>query len=347
MIKRRKTIQVRIGSLRVGSENPVYIESMTNTDTVDVNATVRQINRLDKFGCDIIRVAVVDDRSAEAFGIIKKKVNIPVVADIQFDPVMAVKAIEQGADGVRINPGNIKKKDDIKRIVDSASENNVPIRVGANSGSYSTAKFGKLIPENFVKSALYQIEILEKQGFKQILVSLKSSDPVFTVEVNELFSNMKKYPLHIGVTEAGTKDSALLKSGFGLGYLLYKGIGDTLRISIADKPEHEVIAGKKLLRYMGIREKGIEVIACPTCSRTKFDVSKIARKIEDEFINIDKNIKIAVMGCIVNGPGEARKSDIGFIGNNKGIVLYLKGKKADIIKENDVLARAKIEVELF
>lgn len=334
---------VYCGNVKIGGEAPLSIQSMTNTKTVDVNATLRQIDELKDAGCQIVRLAVPDMDSAFAIKEIRKKCDIPMVADIHFDYRLAVQAIESGVDKIRINPGNIGSQEGIVKIVQHAKERRIPIRVGVNSGSLEKdilKKYGKVTAEGLAESAIRNAEILEKQGFEDIVVSLKSSDVKMNYEAYKIVDERTDYPLHIGVTEAGTPARGKIKSAAGIGALLLEGIGNTMRVSLTADPVEEVVFSKELLSCLGIREDDIQIISCPTCGRTEVDLEKIAGCIEkriDELRKKDiKGIKIAVMGCVVNGPGEARSSDIGVAcGKGKG-VIFSKGKIITTVEEGDI-----------
>ncbi len=328
-IKRRKTRVVRIGSLNVGGDNPVPVQSMTNTDTKDVEATVNQIERLVKAGCEIIRVSVPDMESAEALGEIKKRVDVPVVADIHFDWQLAIASIKNGADKIRINPGNIGSEEKVKAIAEEAKKRGVAIRVGINSGSLQKdilEKYNdKVTPEGLSESALRSIMMLEKVGFKDIIVSIKSTDVLSTIRSHEILSEEGDWPFHLGITEAGRARTGIVKSTLGIGGLLLTGIGDTIRVSLSGDPEEEVKVGWEILKSLGLRSRGLTVISCPTCARTKIPVEKIAIRLEELSDDFGSDpVKIAVMGCIVNGLGEAREADMAFVGIEKGKASFFR-----------------------
>lgn len=311
----------------------MLIQSMTNTRTEDVEATVAQILRLEKEGCDIVRCTAPNEEAATAFSEIKKRVHIPVVADIHFDYKMAILAMENGADKIRINPGNIGGSDKIRQVVDCAKMRNIPIRVGVNSGSLEKEiieKYGKVTAEGIVESALDKVSIIEKFGYDNIVVSIKSSDVLMCIEAHELIAKQCPYPLHVGITEAGTAFAGTIKSSVGMGIILNKGIGDTIRVSLSDDPTLEVATAKVLLKSLGLKKGGIELVSCPTCGRTKINLIELAGKVEEMIKDYDLDIKVAVMGCVVNGPGEAREADIGIAG---GIGEGLLIKKGEIIKK--------------
>ena len=318
------TRRVKIGNIEIGGGAPVAIQSMTTADTKDTDAVCTQISTLCDAGCEIVRLAAYDVDAAKNIKNIKDRVDVPIVADVHFDYKIAIAAIEAGADKVRINPGNIGDERRIAAVADAARMHGVPIRVGANTGSLKNSSGDRA--EALVKSALENIELLEKQGFYDIVVSLKSSDAAQTVAAYRKMSALRDYPLHLGVTEAGTLNSSMVKSSIGIGALLIDGIGDTIRASVTGDPVSEIALAKDILRYSGVRSFGCEVIACPTCARTKIDIEKLAKEVERRTSHIDKNIKIAVMGCVVNGPGEAKDADIGIAGGDGVGVLFKKGE---------------------
>lgn len=335
MIIRKKTRQIFVGNVPVGGNAPISIQSMTNTYTKDVTTTVRQIKRLEKRGCEIIRVAIPDNDSAKAISEIKKRIQIPLIADIHFDYKLALESIENGADCIRINPGNIKNKEKLKEIIKKSKDYNTSIRIGVNSGSLDfniRKRFEKNVDEALVFSAIEYIKFFEDNNFFNIKVSLKSTDILTTISAYEKFSEKSDYPLHIGITEAGTEFSGTIKSAIGIGYLLIKGIGDTLRVSLTTNPEKEIDTAKEILKSLNIRQLGPTLISCPTCARREIDVISIAKKIEKMIKNIKSPIKIAVMGCEVNGPGEARDADIGIAGSISGGIIFKEGR---VIKRLD------------
>lgn len=339
-MKRRHSRQIKVGSLLIGGDALISVQSMTNTDTCDVSATVSQIKRLQSAGCELVRVAVPNIKSASVIGEIKANISIPLVADIHFDYRLALKAIEQGIDKLRINPGNIGDKEKIKMVVESAMKNGVPIRIGVNSGSLEKdllEKYGHATPEAMVESAMRHVKILEEFGFYDIVVSLKASDPLRTIETYRLISDRVDYPLHLGVTEAGTVFAGSIRSAVGIGVLLSEGIGDTIRVSLTDDPVQEVRAGYEILKSLGLREHGVTIVSCPTCGRTQIDIIKIAREVEARLSDIEKPIKVAVMGCVVNGPGEAMDADIGIAGGKRLGLLFKKGKKVRTIPEEQLV----------
>jgi (E)-4-hydroxy-3-methylbut-2-enyl-diphosphate synthase len=345
---RRKTRIIYVGGVPVGGTSPVSVQSMTKTDTRDMKSTVRQIRVLATAGCEIIRIAVPDMQAASALGRIKKSSPIPVIADIHFDWRLALEALAQGVDGLRINPGNIGAKWKVAEVVSAAKERNVPIRIGVNAGSLSKkllGKYGHPVPEALVESAAEHIEILESLRFRDIKVSLKASNVPTTVEAYRLFSRRFRYPLHIGISEAGPSFTGIIKSSAGLGILLYEGIGDTMRVSLSADPVEEVRVAYEILKSLGLREKGATIISCPTCGRCEIDIRGLAAKVEDRLKNIDKKVTIAVMGCIVNGPGEAREADIGIAGGKGTGLLFKKGKIVRRLEEKDLLDALMKEIE--
>ena len=343
----RHTKEIAIGSVKIGGNNPVAVQSMTNTDTADVKDTVAQIEALERAGCEIVRVTANNAKSAVAIREIKERITIPLVADIHFDYRLAISAIENGADKIRINPGNIGAADRVKKIVDCAKAHKIPIRVGVNSGSIERGlldKYGST-PQAMAESALTHVRLLEDMGFYDIVVSLKASDVVKTVEACRAFDKISDYPQHIGITEAGTPAQGLIKSGAGLGYLLFEGIGDTVRISLSGDPVREVRAAWDLLNACGLRHRGVEIISCPTCGRTCIDVEQLADIVRDEFQDIKKHIKVAVMGCVVNGPGEAREADIGIAGGEGFSVIFKDGELIKKVKNSDALTALREEIQ--
>lgn len=330
---REHTKTIKIGNQVIGGGHPVLIQSMTNTKTEDVAATVAQILTLEKAGCQIIRCAVSTMEAARALGEIKKQIHIPLVADIHFDYKLAIAAMENGADKIRINPGNIGSRERIQAVVDVAKERRIPIRVGVNSGSLEkelVEKYHGVTAEGLVESALDKVKIIEDMGYDQLVISIKSSDVLMCAKAHELIAQKTDYPLHVGITEAGTLFSGNIKSAVGLGIILYQGIGDTIRVSLTGDPSEEVKSAKRILKTLGLRNGGIEVVSCPTCGRTQIDLIGLANKVEDMVQDIPLDIKVAVMGCVVNGPGEAKEADIGIAGG-KGVGLLIK--KGEIIKK--------------
>ena len=330
---RNQTKEIRIGDVVIGGDHPVAIQSMTNTRTEDVKGTVEQIRRLEKAGCEIIRCTVPTMEAAKAIKEIKKQIHIPLVADIHFDYKMAIAAIENGADKIRINPGNIGAKERVQAVVDKAKEYNVPIRVGVNSGSlekHLLEKYGGVTAEGIVESALDKVHIIEDLGYDNLVISIKSSDVLMCAKAHELIAEKTNYPLHVGITEAGTLYSGNIKSAIGLGIILNQGIGDTIRVSLTGAPLEEIKSAKRILKTLGLRKGGIEVVSCPTCGRTQIDLIGLANKVETMVQDIPLDIKVAVMGCVVNGPGEAKEADIGIAG---GVGVGLLIKHGEIIKK--------------
>ena len=339
---------VNVGGVRIGGENPVSIQSMTNTDTRDVIKTVGQIKRLTEAGCEIVRVAVPDMDAAKAVSEIKKQIEIPLVCDIHFDYRLALECIKGGADKIRINPGNIGSKDRVKAVADACSERGIPIRIGVNGGSLEKKileKYKKPTADALVESAFGHIEILESLGFYDIVVSMKSSDVSEMIAAYKKFDKMCDIPLHIGVTEAGTKNAGIIKSAVGIGALLSCGIGNTLRVSLTADPVEEIYAAKDILKALGMRKGGAELISCPTCGRTRIDMIPIAAEVEEKLRYIDKDIKVAVMGCAVNGPGEAREADIGVAGGVHEGLIFKKGKILKKVPEKDIVPALMEEIE--
>ena len=343
-----KTKEVHIGDRVIGGGNPVLIQSMTNTKTEDVDATVAQIHELEKAGCDIIRCTAPTMEAAKAIGEIKKQIHIPLVADIHFDYKLAIASIENGADKIRINPGNIGSRDRVKAVVDCARERNIPIRVGVNSGSLEKdllEKYGGVTAEALVESALNEAAVIEDIGYDNLVISIKSSDVLTAVKAHELIAKKTDHPLHVGITEAGTLKRGLIKSSIGLGLILSQGIGDTIRVSLTADPVEEVYAAKEILKTLGLRKGGIEVVSCPTCGRTQIDLIGLAEQVEKiaaEYDDLD--LKIAVMGCVVNGLGEAREADLGIAGG-KGVGLLIKNGESKKYPENELLGALRNELD--
>jgi len=343
--ERHKTKVVHIGDKAIGGENPILIQSMTNTRTGNAFATIKQIEELQDEGCEIIRVTVNDVKAAEALKEIKKSIKIPLVADIHFDYRLAIAAIENGADKIRINPGNIGSIDRIKAVVAKAKERNIPIRVGVNSGSLEkelVEKYGGVTPEGIVESALKQVKIIEDLGYDNLVVSLKATSVPFTVKAHELFAKECNYPLHIGITESGTNYGGSIKSAAGIGALLTRGLGDTVRVSLTENPLEEIICAKEILKSLEVRKFGVNFVSCPTCGRTEIDLINLAKEVESKIKNINKDIKVAVMGCVVNGPGEAKDADIGIAGGRECGIIFRKGEILKKVPENE-LADALVE----
>lgn len=339
---------VKIGNLIIGNGRNVAIQSMTNTKTKDVASTVNQILSLEKAGCEIVRVAVPDIESANAISKIKEKIHIPLVADIHFDYKLALLSMENGVDKVRINPGNIGNKENIKKVVDMAKKKGIPIRIGVNSGSVEKEileKYRHVCAEALVESAKKHIDILNEFGFDDIVVSLKASDVNMTIDAYRLMSERYDYPLHLGVTEAGTYLSGAVKSAIGIGSLLKDGIGDTIRVSLTDDPVQEIKVAKEILKALEFRNFGAKLVSCPTCARTNIGLIPLAKKVEEYLENVDKNITVAVMGCVVNGPGEAREADIGIAGGNGEGLLFKKGEIIKKLPEDKLFETLKEEIE--
>lgn len=344
---REHTRVVKIGDRVIGGGNPVLIQSMTNTRTDDVEATVEQIHRLEKQGCEIIRCTVPDMASAKALREIKRQIGIPLVADIHFDYKMAIAAIENGADKIRINPGNIGGGDRLKAVVDTAKAHGVPIRVGVNSGSLERAlveKYHGVTAEGIVESALDKVHMIEDMAYDNLVISIKSSDVLMCIRAHELLAEKTDYPLHVGITESGTVYSGNIRSALGLGVILYQGIGDTIRVSLTGDPVEEIKSAKMILRTMGLRKGGVEVVSCPTCGRTKIDLIGLADKVEKMTEDFPLDIKVAVMGCAVNGPGEAREADIGIAGGNGEGLLFRHGQIIRKVPEDQLLAALREEL---
>ncbi|WP_033154010.1 flavodoxin-dependent (E)-4-hydroxy-3-methylbut-2-enyl-diphosphate synthase [Pseudobutyrivibrio ruminis] len=343
-----KTTEVKIGNRVIGGGNPILIQSMTNTKTQDVEATVAQILQLEKAGCDIIRCAVPDMEAAQALGKIKEQIHIPLVADIHFDYRLAIAAIENGADKIRINPGNIGSEERIKAVVDAAKAKNIPIRVGVNSGSLEknlVEKYGGVTAEGLVESALDKVAIIERLGYDNLVISIKSSDVMMCVKAHELIADKTTHPLHVGITEAGTIKAGNIKSACGLSMILSQGIGDTIRVSLTGDPIEEIKTAKLILRTLGLRKGGIEVVSCPTCGRTQIDLIGLANKVEnlvEEFSDLD--IKVAVMGCVVNGPGEAKEADLGVAGGIGEGLLIKHGEVVRKMPESELLNALREEL---
>lgn len=337
---RRDNKVIKVGDILIGGRNRISIQSMTNTDTRDVEATIKQIKSLEKAGCDIVRVAVLDLEAAKSISKIKSNINIPLVADIHFNYKLAIEAVKSGADKVRINPGNIGSEERIKEVVDVVKNYNIPIRIGVNSGSVEKSilqKYGKVSPEVLVESAKKHVSILERYNFNNIIISIKASDVVTMVNANKLAADTFDYPLHLGVTEAGTVKYGTIKSSVGIGALLLEGIGDTIRVSLTGDPVEEVFVAKQILKVAGCISEGVELVSCPTCGRCRINLIKIANEVEKRLLNVNKDIKVAVMGCEVNGPGEAKDADIGIAGGNGYGIIFKKGKVIEKVTEDDII----------
>lgn len=346
---RNQTKVIKIGDRVIGGGNPILIQSMTNTKTSDVEAVVAQILKLEKAGCDIIRCTVNDKAAAEALPEIKKRIHIPLVADIHFDYRLAIAAAEMGADKIRINPGNIGGKEKLAQVVDACKKRNIPIRVGVNSGSLEkeiVEKYHGVTAEGIVESALDKVHMIEACGYDNLVISIKSSDVMMCVKAHELIADKTVYPLHVGITEAGTVMRGNIKSSVGLGIILHEGIGDTIRVSLTGDPVNEIVTAKMILKALGLRNGGIELVSCPTCGRTDIDLIGLAEQVEKLVADYDNlNIKVAVMGCVVNGPGEAKEADLGIAGGNGCGLLIKKGQIIKKIDEKDILAALKYELD--
>ena len=346
---RMLTKEVSIGNVKIGGKNPIAIQSMTNTKTEDVTATVAQILELEKAGCDIIRCAVPTMEAAKALKDIKEKIHIPLVADIHFDYRLAMASVENGADKIRINPGNIGSPERIQAVVDCCREKNIPIRVGVNSGSLEkdlVAKYHGVTAEGIVESACQKVGMIEKFGYDNLVVSIKSSDVMMSIKAHELAAKKLPYPLHVGITESGTVYTGSIKSAVGLGCILYQGIGDTIRVSLTGDPVQEIYAAKTILKSLGLKKGGISVVSCPTCGRTQIDLISLASKVEEMVKNYDHlDIKVAVMGCVVNGPGEAKEADLGIAGGMGEGLLIKKGEILRKVPEEELLNALKYELD--
>lgn len=339
MIKRRKSKEISIGNVKIGNNNPISVQSMCNTDTRDIKSTAKQIKELADAGCELVRLAVLNKDAAEAIKELVKISPVPLIADIHFDYRLAIQCINNGISALRLNPGNIGKRENVEKVVNLAKQQNIPIRIGVNAGSLEKDLQEKNIPlhEKMVESAMKHIKILEDLNFDKIKISLKSSDVLTTIEAYRLMAQKVDYPLHLGVTEAGTLKGGLIKSSVGLGTLLAEGIGDTIRVSLTENPIEEVFAGYEILKSLKLRERGVNFISCPTCGRTQIDLISLAKKVETRFKNLDKNITIATMGCAVNGPGEAKHADFGIAGGiNEGYV-FKKGEIVARVPEDQLL----------
>jgi len=348
VMQRKLTKKVLLGNLPVGGGSPVTVQSMTNTDTRDIDATVGQIHRLQQAGCEIVRVAVPDQAAAKALAEIKQQIAIPLVADIHFDYRLALSAVEAGVDKLRINPGNIGSRERIEAVVKAASERKIPIRIGVNSGSLEKEllqKYGWPTAEAMVESALRHVSLLEKLGFEEIVISLKSSDVPVTIRAYELISEKVNYPLHVGITETGTLKAGAIRSAVGIGTVLAQGIGDTIRVSLTSDPIEEVEVGFEILKCLGLRQRGPTVISCPTCGRAQIDVIRLTEEVERRVRNIEEPLKIAVMGCVVNGPGEAREADFGIAGGKGEGLIFRQGKVIKKVKENQLVDALLKEIE--
>lgn len=348
--KRRCSREVSVGNVKIGGNNPISVQSMTTTDTRDSISTIKQIKELEKAGCDIVRIAVPDMEAAKNISNIKKEVNIPIIADIHFDYRLALEAINQGVDGIRINPGNIGSIEKVKMVVEKCKEKNLKIRIGVNGGSLEKElleKYGSATSEALVESALNHVKILEDLEFYNIVISLKSTDIYKTIDAYKLISEKVDYPLHIGITESGSIKKGTIKSSIGVGALLLNGIGDTLRISLTGDPVEEIYVGKEILRSLDLLNDKIKVISCPTCGRCNIDLINVVNEVEDKIENIEKNITVAIMGCAVNGPGEARDADIGIAGGKGEGLLFKKGEIIKKIKGDNLVDELINEIKSF
>ena len=347
-MERKKTRIIRVGDVLIGGENRVSVQSMTNTRTSDIESTINQIKQLEEAGCDIIRSSVFSIDDAKAIKDIKKRISIPIIADIQYDYRLALEAIIYGIDGLRINPGNIGSLDKVKEVVNACRDNNLSIRIGVNSGSIKKEfldKYNGVNSDSMVYSAMEQIRLLEELDFHDIKISLKASNVNLTIESYEKMSKICDYPLHLGVTEAGTPWRGTIKSSVGIGALLARGIGDTIRVSLTGDPVEEVRVAREILKSLGLLKEGLELISCPTCGRTNIDLIKIAQEAEKMLQGIDKYIKVAIMGCAVNGPGEAKEADIGIAGGDGEGIIFIKGKIIKKVKEEELLQELLKEIE--
>lgn len=344
-----KTREIHIGDRVIGGGNPILIQSMTNTKTSDVEATVAQILQLEKAGCDIIRCTINDEAAADAIPAIKKQIHIPLVGDIHFDYRLAIKAIENGVDKIRINPGNIGGQEKLAKVVKAARKRNIPIRVGVNSGSLEkelVEKYGGVTAEGIVESALDKVHMIEELDYHNIVISIKSSDVMMCVRAHELIADKTDYPLHVGITESGTVTRGNIKSSVGLGIILHEGIGDTIRVSLTGDPVDEILSAKLILKALGLRKGGVELVSCPTCGRTEIDLIGLANKVEKLVSDYDHlNIKVAVMGCVVNGPGEAKEADLGIAGGKGCGLLIKKGEIVGRLSEDEFIPALKRELD--
>lgn len=345
---RENTKVIQIGDCKIGGGNPIAIQSMTNTKTEDAAATAAQILELEKAGCEIIRCAVPTMEAANALSKIKKEIHIPLVADIHFDYRLAIAAMENGADKIRINPGNIGSKENVQAVVAVAKQREIPIRVGVNSGSLEKEiieKYGKVTAEGLVESALDKVHMIEEMGYDKLVISIKSSDVLMCIKAHEIIAQKTDYPLHVGITESGSVLAGNIKSAVGLGTILYQGIGDTIRVSLTGAPIEEVRSAKLILKTLGLKKGGVTVVSCPTCGRTQIDLIGLAAKVEEMTADLDLDIKVAVMGCVVNGPGEAREADIGIAGGKGEGLLIKKGEVLRKVPEQELLAALAEELK--
>lgn len=348
MYMRKKTRCVKVGNLEIGGNAPISVQSMTNTETKNIPDTVSQIKRMEKEGCELVRVAVPDIESCYSLPLIKKEINIPLVADIHYDYKLALKSIECGVDGLRINPGNIGNDEKTKLVIKSAKKKNLPIRFGINSGSLDKnilKKYKKATPQALVESAVNVIKILDELSYHNIIFSIKSTNIINTIEANNIFSSKYDYPLHLGITEAGPPFQGTIKSSVGIGVLLFQGIGDTIRVSLTGDPVEEIKVGYEILKALHLRQRGLNIVSCPTCGRCKVDLNKIVKKVERQIRNINKPLTIAVMGCMVNGPGEAKEADIGVAFDKEKGVLFKKGKIIAKYSDKIIIKRLLEEIK--
>ena len=349
-MKRRETKKIKLGDIFIGGDSKITVQSMLNIPSTDIEGSVRQAEALEKAGCDIIRIAVPDLDAVKLIPAIKEKVSVPIVADIHFDYKIALESAAAGVDKIRINPGNIGDENRVKMVADECRKRNIPIRIGVNSGSlekHILAKYGKPTPQALCDSAMYHASLLEKFDFENIVLSMKSSNVEFMTEAYELAAEKCNYPLHLGVTEAGTEIMGIIKSSIGIGSLLLKGIGDTIRVSLTDEPVKEVYAAKDILKSLGLNDEGIKFVSCPTCGRTRINLIEIAKQAEERLKDCKKNITVAIMGCVVNGPGEAREADIGIAGGIKEGLIFKKGKVIKKVPEEVLLDELVKEIELM
>lgn len=345
---RRKSRIIKIGDVAIGGDNPVVVQSMTNTDTRDIDSTVEQILRLEQAGCELVRVAVVDEEAARSIKKIKSRINIPLIVDIHFDYRLALKSVEAGADGLRINPGNIGEAWKVQAVVKSCQEREIPIRIGVNAGSLDKKlleRYGGVCAEAMVESGLENVKFLEDMGFELIKISLKASSVILSLQAYRMMAAKVDYPLHVGITEAGTRERALIKSALGIGMLLNEGIGDTIRVSLTADPVDEVWAAYEILRSLGLRQRGIELISCPTCGRCEINLIKTAEEVDRQIRHIEEPLKVAVMGCIVNGPGEAREADVGIAGGRGIGLLFKHGEIIRKVPEEELVKTLLEEIE--
>ena len=347
MPQRRKTKQIRVGDIFIGSDHEITVQSMLNVSSDDVEGSVRQAKELEKAGCQIIRAAIPDKKALELIPALKENVAVPIVADIHFDYRLALESVERGVDKIRINPGNIGDDENVKRVADACRKNNVPIRIGVNSGSLEKnilSKHGGVTPEAMVESAMYHVSLLNRYDFDDIVISIKSSDVGKMIEAYRLCAQQCDYPLHLGVTEAGTERMGIIKSAVGIGSLLMDGIGETIRVSLTDEPENEIYAAKDILKAIG-RGSGVQIVSCPTCGRTRIDLIGLAKQVEEMTKNVNKDIKVAVMGCVVNGIGESGEADIGIAGGVGQAVIFAHGKKLYTVSEDKALKALMDEID--